>query len=162
MTDSAPEIYSDLVSGLLTAEADRRTTLEAKGSAVITTAGTLVTLLFGLVALVDGSEKFDLPTAAHGWLFAAICGFVVACGAAIFVSLPLPYGETKLTAQQLITWWDQAPDLALLAVSSVRLEALAAARRMNDVKVRILFVATIALVVALFLLGMTVLKILEG
>jgi hypothetical protein len=48
MADTAPDVYTEFVKALLDAEATRRTTLEDKGGAVISTSGTLVTLLFGL------------------------------------------------------------------------------------------------------------------
>lgn len=160
MTD-APEVYTDYVKLLLDAEATRRTALEDKGGGVITTSGTLVTLLFGLVAVVTGAETFTLPGASHGWLVAAIVFFIAASVIAILISIPMPYGQTIITVQELATWWDQKPEQAQAAVSGVRLEALAAARRMNLIKSQILTVAIICELVAVVMLGIAVVHILD-
>jgi len=161
MTDSAPEAYSSFVAGLLDAEASRRTALEQKGAAIITTAGTLVTLLFGLVAVITGKTSFSLPGAAHGWLIAAVILFVIACFLGILTSVPVPYGQTEITKQQLLAWWNQQPPVALIAISALRLEALTAARRMNVVKATLVGVATAMLVAALAMLAVAIIAILN-
>jgi len=161
MADTAPGIYTDYVKLLLDAESTRRTALEQKGSAVITTAGTLVTLLFGLVAVITSVDTFRLPGRAHGWLVAAIVFFVLACFIAILISIPLPYGETTITAAMLLSWWNQPPEQAQAAVSGVRLQALAAARRMNGMKARILIAAILSELLALVMLGMAVIRIIN-
>jgi len=162
MADTAPDVYTEFVKALLDAEATRRTALEDKGGAVITTSGTLVTLLFGLVAVVTGATTFTLPGASHGWLIAAIAFFVAASLIAILISIPLPYGQTELTAAMLASRWQQPPEQAQAAVSGVRLQALAAARRMNAIKARILIAATVCELVAVVMLGVAVLSILDG
>ncbi|MDQ1494786.1 MAG: hypothetical protein QOG69_1269 [Actinomycetota bacterium] len=162
MADSTPEVYAAFVSTLLDAEARRRTALEQKGGAIIATAGTLSTLLFGLVAVVTSRDSFALPGASHGWLEAAIVLFVIACFLGILISVPLPYGETTVTAQNLKSWWNQQSSLALLAVSAARLQGLAAARRMNTVKAVILDLATGSLVAALVMLAVAVIQILNA
>ncbi len=161
MADTAPGIYTDYVKLLLDAESTRRTALEQKGSAVISTAGTLVTLLFGLVAVITSTDTFSLPGRAHGWLVAAIIFFVLACFIAILISVPLPYGETTITAAMLLGWWNQPPEQAQAAISGVRLQALAAARRMNGMKARILIAAILSELLALVMLGMAVIRIIN-
>jgi hypothetical protein len=63
------EVYAELVDKLVDAEAARRTTLEQKASAVITTSGTLVTLLFGLVAVLTpyGETNLTVDELAGMW-----------------------------------------------------------------------------------------------
>ncbi|HEX8303893.1 MAG TPA: hypothetical protein VF612_03370 [Jatrophihabitans sp.] len=161
MADTAPDVYTEFVKLLLEAEATRRTALEDKGGAVISTSGTLVTLLFGLVAVVTGADTFTLPGASHGWLIAAIVLFAVASLIAILISVPLPYGQTDITAAMLASWWSQPPAQAQAAVSGVRLQALAAARRMNAIKARILIAATLFELVAVAMLGVAVVFILD-
>jgi hypothetical protein len=161
MADTAPDVYTDFVKLLLEAEATRRTALEDKGGAVISTSGTLVTLLFGLVAVVTGADTFTLPGASHGWLIAAIVFFAVASLIAILISVPLPYGQTDITAAMLASWWNQPASQAQAAVSGVRLQALAAARRMNAIKARILIAATLFELVAVVMLGIAVVNILD-
>lgn len=159
MADTAPDIYTDYVKLLLDAEATRRTALEEKGGAVITTSGSLVTLLFGLVAVITSAKTFTLPGASHGWLVAAIVFFLAAALIAILISVPLPYGQTTITMANLASWWNQPPQQALAAISGVRLEALAAARRMNGIKARILIAAIVCELLAVAMLGVAVLRI---
>jgi hypothetical protein len=161
VADTTPEVYTDFVKLLLDAENTRRTTLEQKAGAVITTSGTLVTLLFGLVAVITGADTFTLPGPSHGWLVAAIVYFLAAAVLALLISVPLPYGQTDITATDLAGWWNQPPEQALAAVSGVRLQALAAARRMNRFKARTLVVATAFELVAVLMLGIAVLHILD-
>lgn len=156
MTATGADTYSDFVKTLLDAEAARKTSIEAKGSAVITTSGTLVTLLFGLVAVITSRATFKLPLSAHGWLMAAVISFVVAVAAAILVSVPLPYGQTSITVEDLQDWWnDSLPD-AEAAVAGARLLGLTAARRMNSLKVLVLGIALLAEFVALAMLTVAV------
>jgi hypothetical protein len=127
---------------------------------VITTAGTLVTLLFGLVAVITGQEHFTLPHKSHGWLGASVILFVLACFCALLVSVPMPYSQTQVTAENLLAWWGQDAEFALLATSSAKLKALAAARRMNGAKAFVLVLATLLLIAALATLCVATLKIL--
>jgi hypothetical protein len=62
------EVYAELIEKLADTEAARKTNLEQKAGAVITTSGSLVTLLFGLVAVLTTKQSYKLPSAAHGWL----------------------------------------------------------------------------------------------
>jgi hypothetical protein len=80
---------------------------------------------------------------------------------ALLISVPLPYGQTDITATDLAGWWNQPPEQALAAVSGVRLQALAAARSMNRFKARTLVVATAFELVAVLMLGIAVLHILD-
>jgi hypothetical protein len=73
----------------------------------------------------------------------------------------LPYGQTDITVGQLASWWNQPPAQSLAAVSGVRLQALAAARRMNTMKAWILVAATVSELVAVVMLGIAVLRILD-
>lgn len=50
-------VYSDFLAGELAAQDARKASFEQRGIAVVTTAGTLVTLLFGLAALSTSVAK---------------------------------------------------------------------------------------------------------
>src|SRR5260370_33042441 len=77
------DVYGAYIKSILDNELVRRTGLEARASTVVTTAGTLVTLLFGLVAVITGAAEVQLPGAAHGWLIAAVRLLQVAPAAAL-------------------------------------------------------------------------------
>ncbi len=156
MAGDTPALYSAFIKDLFDGELARRTTLESKAGSVITTSGTLVTLLFGLVAVVTGAKTFTIPAGANGWLLAAIIAFVAACIAAIFVGVPLPYGETEITMADLASAWTDAPAETEAAIAGTRLEALSAARRWNAMKAWILLGAIAGEIVAIALLAVAV------
>jgi hypothetical protein len=69
----------------LESERERRKSLDARGVSVVTTSGSLTTLLAAVGAFVSGRSGFRLPAGAVGPLtltllafaFAAVCGIVV-------------------------------------------------------------------------------------
>jgi hypothetical protein len=160
--DTAPEIYSAFVQRLVDAEIARRASLEQKGTAVIASSGTLVTLLFGLVAVVTGAKTFTLPPEAVGPLKVSIVLFLIAIAAALLISFPLPYGETEMTTNELRAGWVDTPSDALAAVAGVQVKALAAAREWNGRKAVILIVAALFQLAALVALGIAVFDIVSG
>ena len=146
MTDGS-EVYADFVKSMLDAEDSRKSSLEQRGIGVITTSGTLVTLLFGLTAAITSAKNFTLPAAARDWLTPAAILFVVAAAAGILVNVPLFYGKIEMSRATLEpVWGDDAPD-ARAAVTDVRLRRLQAAQGVNSVKAWIL-VAGVALELA--------------
>jgi hypothetical protein len=155
------EVYAELVTSLLQAERSRKTALEQKATNVITTSGTMVTLLFGLVAVITAKQSFSLPVASHGWLVAAVVLFVIATGLALFISIPRPYGETKLTVENLRAWWHDPVADAQAAAATVRLEAVETARLANATKAQMLIAAIGAELVAIALLAVSIVVILH-
>lgn len=86
------------------------------------------------MAVITKATAFVLPGASHGWLVAAVVFFVLASALAIFVALPVPYGETEITTAELRRWWNDEPSDAQAAVAGLRLRAITAARRVNRAK----------------------------
>jgi hypothetical protein len=159
MAPSGPEVYTDFIKSLTDVEASRKTSIESKGAGIITTSSALVTILFGLVSVVTSQSSFTLPVSAHACLVGAIIAFVVAAATAILISFPLPYGQTTITVDDLRGWWGDSGTVAEAAVSGLRLRQLAAARRMNAMKVGVLCVACTAELTGLILLTIAVIKI---
>lgn len=162
MAIAGTDVYSDFVKSLIDAEAARKSSIEAKGVAVITTSSALVAILFGLVTAITSRTSFTLPTETHGWLLAAIIAFVLAAAGAILVSFPLPYGQTDITISDLRGWWGDSVSDAEAAVAGLRLRSLAAARRMNAIKAGMLCAASIAEFAGLVLLTVGVIQIVKA
>lgn len=152
MPATGAEVYSGLIQSLFDAEFARKSTLEQKGSAVITTSGTLVTLLFGLVAVITGAAHFTLPRSSHPWLVAAVIAFSLSALLAILVALPLPYGETEITSDQLREWWVDSLSDAEFAVAALQLRRIDTARRRNGIKVGLLMAALFCQLIGLAML----------
>jgi multisubunit Na+/H+ antiporter MnhB subunit len=155
------DAYAELIEKLVDAEASRKTALEQKAGAVITTSGTLVTLLFGLVAVLTTKQSYAVPPAAHAWLGGAVLLFTLAAVTAIYISVPRPYGQTEMTQSELRGHWSDPLIKARAAVASVRLQGLERARKTNTAKAKMLTAATGIEVVAVLTLAIAVLIMLR-
>ena len=154
-------VYAAYIQSLLDHEQDRKTVLEAKASSVVTTSGALVTLLFGLVAVVTGAETFKLPEASRGWLIAAILLFVVATGLGIATAnVPVPYGRASFEIDELQQAWSQPTSAARANVAKAQLQLIPIAAKRNDLKVTLVISATLAELLAVGALAVAVILIL--
>ncbi len=155
------DVYGAYIKSILDNELVRRTGLEARASTVVTTAGTLVTLLFGLVAVITGAAKFQLPGAAHGWLIAAVILFVVAIGLAVTVAVvPLPYGQVSF-AEGPAQLWKETASSASVHVAEAQLELIGVAQRRNGRIAFLVLLSGVAELLALAMLAVAVILILQ-
>jgi hypothetical protein len=155
------DIYADFVKSLLDAESSRKSSLEQRGIAVITSSGTLVTLLFGLIAVVTSSKTFALPTRVHGWLAAAAILFVLAALAGIAMNIPLFYGQIIISEGELrASWGDTASD-AQAAVTGARLKRLGQASKVNTAKAWILILSVLLELAAVIILTVGIFEIIN-
>jgi heme A synthase len=159
---TAPDIYADYIKALVESEDARKSSLEQRGAGVITTSSALATLLFALVGVVTASKNFSLPTAAHGYLVAAIALFAVAVTIGILANLPLLYKQAAPTAEGLADVWDYSVSDAEAYVIATRLKVLESARRSNAVKSWLVLLAGVVQLAALVMLVFGVLAILSG
>ena len=81
----AGQVYASLVATRLAEEEGRHRSLQARGLAVVTTSGTLVTLIFAIaqfvlrtrvIAKVPDASRWILTIAAVAFVGAAICGLL--------------------------------------------------------------------------------------
>ena len=156
------KVYADYVKDLLTAEDARRTTVEGRGAAVITSSGALVTLLLAFAALVTKREDFSLGTATRGLLAVSVVAFVVAALLAMATYAPQPTRIVDATRlkDELRELWDQSADFALKKTTATRLDQLDVSQRANDVKAWLLLAAISAEVLGVLLLAVGVVVIL--
>jgi hypothetical protein len=153
-------VYGPYIKSLLDYELTRKSGLEARASAVVTTAGTLVTLLFGLVAVVTGANTFRLPGTAHGWLIAAVILFVIAIGLAVaVVVIPHPYGQVNL-GEDPAQLWKETASSASVHVAEAQVKLIAVVRQRNATNARLILVSGIAELLALAMLAVAVILIL--
>jgi hypothetical protein len=155
------DVYGAYIKSLLDYEMARRSGLEARASAVVTTAGTLVTLLFGLVAVITGATSFRLPGAAHGWLIAAVILFVVAIGLAVTVDvIPLAYGQVDFSEGPAQLWKESAAT-ASVHVAEAQLKLITIAQRKNSRIAQVVRLSGVAELLALVMLAVAVVLILR-
>jgi hypothetical protein len=144
---AAGAAYGQLIVDQLTEERNRKNSLEARGITVITTSGTLVTLLFALTAGLTAASKFHLPASTKLPLLLALVAFVIAAIFGLATNLPLRYREaTPRGLARLIDarYWTASPEIGQLRVAEVQVAVIAITRSANNLKVVFLVVAVIA------------------
>lgn len=156
MGDIGADVYLAYINSLIATEESRKTSFESRGITVITTSGTLVTLLFGLVAVVTGAEKFTLPEGSHGYLVAAVGLFVAAACLGIVTNMPILYPNVSIAQTDLDNMTTDGVITADVTVA-IRLKSiLDGTRRANTIKSYFLVGATILELAAVVALAIAV------
>jgi hypothetical protein len=159
MADSGPDVFANYVKGLLDAETARKGSLEQRGIGVVTTSGTLVTLLFALIGVFTAAKNLSLPTAAHGYLGAAVILFAVAVAIGLTANLPFFYREAEPTASLLASEWAYTEAEAQAVVTATRLKILGSYRHANAMKGWLVLVAGLVQLSAIVMLVLAILSI---
>lgn len=139
----------------------RKASLEARGAAVITTAGALVTLLFGVatLSLRDG-DKVHLTAGSAGLMATALVLLILAALTAILANVPLPYEEASVEKLRSALRTKAASELTTFEAerrSAMNdLDVLRSAKDLNGGKARLLVWAFFLEVIAVALLGIAV------
>jgi hypothetical protein len=160
--DLSISVYGDFIKEQIDAEVVSRSSLEQRGLAVITTSGALVTLLFGLVAVLTKANTFVLPASSRSWLKWAMLFFVLGAVCGIITNFPLlrrgarPNDLGKVIADN----WADPPSMGQRAVAQARIDILRNAILLNLIKGSALLAAMIAEVIAVLFVALAVSKIL--
>ncbi|MER6975133.1 hypothetical protein ABT304_29005 [Nocardioides sp. NPDC000445] len=99
---SASSAALKLIEDQLAEERATKAALEARANTVITSAGTLTTLLFALGALATKSNTYDLPDLAKGLLVMAVFCFLLAILFALRAAAPATYSELSVKSLQAV------------------------------------------------------------
>jgi len=159
---AGPE-YAKYVEQLVTEQDARKTSIEQRGLAVITTSGTLVTILFALVALLTKAADYHLPVKARGPVGVALIGFVVAGVLGLVTNVPLKYSNIDLSDPDKLFWdhWDSGQSDAQQRIIGTRLNILGQAQANNGRKGWALLTAMSFEVAAVIALSIAVSEILR-
>jgi len=106
-------VYATFIEEELKDERARRDRLEARGSGILTSSATLVTLLAAAGALVLGRDQIDLPGYAVKAIIGAVSGFGLAGVFGLAACWPFAYGKTQvkdLTEIRREHWNDEPSD----------------------------------------------------
>lgn len=115
MTEPVGEFLAPLAKEQLQNERQTRSSLVQRASLVITTSGTLVTLLLGAAALVTKSQSFTAPCYVLIEVTVAVVLFVLAALVALVVNWPWSQRVVKVDFLKRPTYeddWEQ-PSLAI-------------------------------------------------
>lgn len=129
--------YGVFIKDELDVQDKRKASFEQRGLAVITTSGTLVTLLFALAALsTKEAATFTLPGAAVTWLSVALVLFFVSALAALLSNAPFVYQAVPASSIKERLRERPVRDAAAAAkdIAFSRLDALESAKRLNGIK----------------------------
>jgi hypothetical protein len=153
-TDGGGPVYAVLVATRLTEEEKRGNSLQARGLAVVTTSGTLVTLLIA-IAKFGGSSEIPAKVQAVGpWLLAAAAvAFVAAAVGGLLANLPRVFVRPRLSdlEQRIKNDWAAPAGSAEKTVGLARARQLQELERGNDNAARAVLAAIAAEVLAIAL-----------
>jgi hypothetical protein len=154
-TKPGTAVYGEFVKDELTVQDQRKTSFEQRGLAVVTTAGALATLLFGLAAFAAAGKARPLSADAKELLDIAVVVFVAAAILALATNFPLPYDAPKASAirGRLREKPMRNEDAAMRDIAFTRAKALEDAKRKNGWKGWMLFGALALEVAAIGLLA---------
>lgn len=155
----AGDAYGQLIEEQLQEERNRKSSVEQRGIAVITTSGVLVSLLFGLAAVVTASTRFVLPGAARVFLLLSLPCFLAAAVLGIRANLPMKYQEAGPEGLRRILepqFWNGPAAVGTLRVAEVRVDILTSYRQQTTVKAKALVRAMWAEVAGVCLVALAV------
>jgi hypothetical protein len=163
--ETSAEAILELVKGEVATERARKASVEAKAAAVITTAGTITTLLFGLAALITGREGYVLPVGSRWTLGLAVVAFAAAIVLAILVIRPR--GSEEILASELVristpAIMGAAPAVNLPPISRALASVLASGRAANEFRVNRLVAAMSAELFGTALVALAVIFVVGG
>jgi uncharacterized membrane protein YcjF (UPF0283 family) len=154
--------YAAYVAAQVAAQEERKSSFEQRGLAVITTSGVLVSLLFGLTAVLTGAAGYQLPEVSRIAILAALVFFVVAAMGGIVTNLPRSYRGVTAEAlkKQIDERWDDSAAVAQREVALTELKVFGRAKEQNSWKGRSLIIAIVAEILAVLCLAVAVSAIL--
>lgn len=150
-------VYAEFTQDQLTAEETRRTSLEQRGLAVITSSGVLATLGFGSLALFKQRDAVPMPGPSVYLLVGSAVALLVAAILALVTNAPLRHRAINppAMARTMREHWMDDEATAQARVTSTRARLLATARGANDLKALLLLAAMTAEVLGVALLAAT-------
>jgi hypothetical protein len=157
-------VYADFTQDQLTAEETRRSSLEQRGLAVITSSGLLATLGFGSLALFKQRDAVPMPGPSTYLLVGSAVALLAAAILALVTNAPLRHRAINppAMAQTMREHWEDDELTARARVTSTRARLLANARNANDIKALLLLAAIAAEVLGVGLLAATLCVVIIG
>jgi hypothetical protein len=157
-------VYAEFMQDQLTAEEARRSSLEQRGLAVITSSGVLATLGFGSLALFKQRDVVPMPGPAAYFLVGSAAALLAAAVLALVTNAPLRHRAINPPAmvRTMRERWADEEATARARVTSTRARLLANTRSANDLKALLLLAAMTAEVLGVALLAATVCVVIVG
>jgi hypothetical protein len=154
--------YSEYLKEQVAEEEARKASFEQRGLAVVTTAGTLVTLLFGLSALsMTALNKNPLLHGERLWLGIALGLFLLSAITALLTNMPRGYEVVDAADIEARLNEDPVRDdeAARLDIAFTQVNVLSAAKGKNASKGKLLFAALVLELIAVSCLGVAIFEV---
>lgn len=156
----AGKVYQTMVGSLLATEYDRRAKIEARGSTIVTTSASLLTLVFGLTVVVTGKDYAFTNGFAILALLAALLAFVLSTVLGIVIqNYSFAYkviGPDTLKQLTDNASWGQSADDAARRDVSQQVTTICSLRDVNERKSRLVTMSLVLQAVAIALLSVSV------
>lgn len=131
----AGQVYASLVATRLAEEEGRHKSLQTRGLAVVTTSGTLVTLIFAVAGFVlRGNVVATVPGASRWLLTIAAVAFVCAATGGLLANIPRDIGRPASSgiARKIDSEWSEQAKPAEKRVAADRARQLQKLEGVND------------------------------
>ena len=155
---SGPAI-TNLIQDQLAQERSLKDSLESRASVVIASAGTLVTLLLALVALVSKPDKSSFSIASRSLIGAAIAGFLLAATFAILAIRPREYAVVDVQSLREMASsqaYDTPASVGEPKIILALVQLIEKTRLGNRGKARFLMWSVLAEMIAVVFLGLAI------
>ncbi|MEV4534678.1 hypothetical protein AB0J82_12695 [Asanoa sp. NPDC049518] len=156
------DVYADFIEVELKAERERKSAIDTRAASLVTTSGSLVTILAAVGAFVGKGIDSSLPRQALPLLILALGAFSFAALAGINAGWNRLYGVPDIAPLRLMLndRWSDDEALALKEVADARIRMIESLRKSNKAKERYLRAGWVCQVLALVFLAAVVLIIL--
>jgi hypothetical protein len=156
--------YSTFIENELKAERDRRSSLDARGLAVVTTSGSLITLLAAVGAFVTSRQQFRLPSDAILPLMITLGAFVLAalCGLLASHNRPYQVAHADTLTEMVGNRWATTEVDARNIVARVNALTVTSLRHGNNKKAFLVVAGLVCQLVALISLSVAIYLILQS
>ncbi len=160
----AGPVYAAFLATRITEEEKRVVSLQTRGLAVVTTSGTLVTLLIAITKFGLGKDAAQVPITSRWLVGVATVLFVLAALGGLVANLPRTLGRPRLEdlVKRMDGSWNDPRSGAEKAVALARAKALSEQEQANDGAARAVVAALAAEVLAIGLAAIAVCVILAN
>lgn len=152
-------VYGNFIDGELTAEHARKTALEARGSAILTTSSAFATFILAVAAIVR-ANNYQYNADSLPYILVVISLFVLAGIAGLLANMLHQYQVATIEAMRrmLSTQWMDSETSARNATGWLRLRTLQSLRKGNNTKAFIIVIGHVLQVGAVVALAITVVR----
>jgi hypothetical protein len=142
----APTAFNAYLQELQAGQDAAKTSIETRGAAVITSAGAIATLLFGLIAIITAQKNYHVPNWAGRTLFAGVIFLGLAAILAVWTNQPRDYETAKEEGlrRALDLHWDDEGAVMLQRIAATRIDLYYAGLQQNNSKAKLLRRAILA------------------